>query len=61
MTSTSCFLNAIDNPIRAVDYLSNVRTPELVDNSPGSWEGCELIASLEYPVYDAMRELFWVG
>jgi hypothetical protein len=51
-------LSAVDDPILAFDYLANVRAIEPFDNSPGSWEGCKLITSLEYAVYELVRLLF---
>jgi len=46
------FLDAVDDPIRAFNYLSNGRVTDCFDDSSGSWESRELITSLKDPVYD---------
>jgi len=51
-------LNAVDDPIWALDYLADVRAIESLDNSPGQREERKLIASHEYPVYNSVRLLF---
>lgn len=51
-------LNAVDDPIWALDYLANVRAIGSLDNSPGQREERKLIASPEYPVYNLVRLVF---